>query len=478
MTVAAKRFAYVVGACLACLVAIAAAPAQAHAVVHPSADDIVLGGVVYSASHPETVSYDESSGVLTLEYYDGGGIQVFGQSDVESQLTIDLVGYNQISCTGEPDIDPGIRMTGGKGSIEITSSDRAYLELVANYTYSGIYPNLCGVMVDENLTVSGNADVWVWTASSSSDHVRGSGICCQDGGVIVKDHARLKVWVTLDWSNGCYGIESHSISTPALVATTDDEVSFECTTGHGANTFAVYQPGASVPLGLYGVPYVEVAAVYVATNNGMDGFNFGLPSYSFSATGPNAYVYKLETGWLKVGSKWRYYLGDGEFVTNDFRSDKNKTYYFDADGFMVTGWKKVAGAWYFFSRNGGAMQFGWVKDGGKWYYLSSGGTMATGWQKLGSTWYYFDVNSGAMKTGWQKISGKWYWFESSGAMKTGWLRSGGKWYYLQSSGAMATGWLKVGSTWYYFDSSGAMATGTRTINGKTYRFSSSGAWIA
>ncbi len=133
-------------------------------------------------------------------------------------------------------------------------------------------------------------------------------------------------------------------------------------------------------------------------------------------------IYALSGKWVKYSKGWKYRWSDFTYSENSFEIIDGRTYFFNAEGYMVTGWKSINGKWYYFGA-GGAMTYGWQYIGRKWYYMNGDGIMQTGLQKIGGKWYYF-AGSGAMQTGWKKIGGKWYYFAASGAAKTGWLKSG------------------------------------------------------
>lgn len=79
--------------------------------------------------------------------------------------------------------------------------------------------------------------------------------------------------------------------------------------------------------------------------------------------------------WRLNSVGWWYRHGDGSYATSAFEYINNKTYYFDADGYMATGWRYINNNWYFFEASG-AMVTGWYKVNGTWYYSYSDGKMA------------------------------------------------------------------------------------------------------
>lgn len=218
---------------------------------------------------------------------------------------------------------------------------------------------------------------------------------------------------------------------------------------------------------------------------------------NYSGTKTVTFKIKTKEGWQKSGNRWWYKNSDGSYPKSCSQVIAEKTYRFDASGYMKTGWAKEGSNWYYHDASG-AMVKGWKKLGGKWYYLdpsdgkmktgfftvgsskyyaNSDGVMQTGWKSISGKWYYFNA-SGDMAKGWKSISGKWYYLDpTSGVMKTGWFEEKGNKYYFTSSGAMATGWQKVSDSWYYFKSSGAMAKGWVKSSGKWYYLDDNGVMV-
>lgn len=84
-----------------------------------------------------------------------------------------------------------------------------------------------------------------------------------------------------------------------------------------------------------------------------------------------------ETGWIKVGSRWKYGL-HGTLVKNQWLVIGGRWYAFDGEGFMITGWFLSEGGWYYLNPEDGAMLANqWITVDGKSYYLCETGIMAT-----------------------------------------------------------------------------------------------------
>lgn len=107
---------------------------------------------------------------------------------------------------------------------------------------------------------------------------------------------------------------------------------------------------------------------------------------------------------------------DGSYVTSDFVTYHNKTYYFDENGERVTGWQDIGGGRYLFGKKGAA-KTGWHEEKGTKYYLDDDGKMHQGWLTLEDTKYYFD-QEGKMVTGEQKIGSKKCVFAKDGKLES------------------------------------------------------------
>lgn len=89
--------------------------------------------------------------------------------------------------------------------------------------------------------------------------------------------------------------------------------------------------------------------------------------------------------WIQSGKRWWYRHEDGSYTSNGFEKIGGKTYYFDAEGWMIIGWKQLGEDWYYFDASGAMVTGAWVGN----YYLDEDGVMAT------DTWignYYVDAS--------------------------------------------------------------------------------------
>lgn len=85
----------------------------------------------------------------------------------------------------------------------------------------------------------------------------------------------------------------------------------------------------------------------------------------------------LASGWVKLGSNWRYQEEDGTFVVSSWKLIKTgndyKTYYFDANGNMCTGLQSIDGAIYAFNDDGSTITNSKVDIDGEEYITRNKG---------------------------------------------------------------------------------------------------------
>ena len=84
-----------------------------------------------------------------------------------------------------------------------------------------------------------------------------------------------------------------------------------------------------------------------------------------------------KVGWVGENGGFRFYLGNGQYVTNDWYKDNDKWYWFDGAGMMVSNtWYYYKDRWYYFGTDG-AMATGQITVDGKWYVMDDNGAMIT-----------------------------------------------------------------------------------------------------
>ena len=202
---------------------------------------------------------------------------------------------------------------------------------------------------------------------------------------------------------------------------------------------------------------------YLFDNNGVMQRGF----QNLKAYGDDKTVYYNQDGWMLYG----------------WQGIENVPYYFDTfNGAMMTGERYINGHWYLFNEKG-QMQRGFQKvmEKGKekTVYYNYDGWMLYGWQGIDNVPYYFDTFNGAMMTGERYINGHWYLFNEKGQMQRGFQKvmekGKEKTVYYNYDGWMLYGWQGIDDVPYYFDTfNGAMMTGERYINGHWYLFNEKG----
>ena len=227
----------------------------------------------------------------------------------------------------------------------------------------------------------------------------------------------------------------------------------------------------------HGIPGLIVEHAFLSNSSDVNNFlktESGLKKLGIAdATGIAKYLGLVKGYWEKVGDGYKFNIGSGKYLKQQWLFVNGKWYYLDADGYRVTGWKDIGIYRYFFNPQG-EMHTGWYSEKSVWYYFGPSGNMYTGWKQIGIFKYYFN-QQGEMYTGRQVINGEEYYFGPSGNMYTGWLKENNKWYYYDSlNGKMVKGWAKIGQFWYYFDKAGKMLTGWQNIGIFKYYFGPSG----
>ena len=191
-------------------------------------------------------------------------------------------------------------------------------------------------------------------------------------------------------------------------------------------------------------------------------------------------------GEQKIAGHWYLFDENTGAMQRGFKKvksgDKEKTVYYNQDGWMQYGQQKIANNWYNFDTFDGAMKTGLVSipEQGKTVYYNNDGKMQYGWQWVNNATRYFDTFNGAMTTGQRLINGHWYLFDKTGAMQRGIqdLKDYGanKSAYYNQDGWMQYGWQWVNNGTHYFDTfDGAMAVGEKKIAGHWYLFDKTGA---
>ena len=212
-------------------------------------------------------------------------------------------------------------------------------------------------------------------------------------------------------------------------------------------------------------------------------------------------------GWKQDSSGKKYQNADGTYVKNETKTVDGKTYYFDANGYMVKGWRQISGNWYYMDAAGVMQKSVWVGN----YYLKSDGTMAKS-EWVDNNRYYVDENgawvkgkipnsttgsgsnSGHATPGWKQdssgkkyqnadgtyvknetktVDGKTYYFDANGYMVKGWRQISGNWYYMDAAGVMQKS-VWVGN--YYLKSDGTMAK-SEWVDNNRYYVDENGAWV-
>ncbi|MBQ3105749.1 MAG: hypothetical protein IJC59_07830, partial [Lachnospiraceae bacterium] len=252
--------------------------------------------------------------------------------------------------------------------------------------------------------------------------------------------------------------------------------------------------------------------------------------------------YTLQTGFVKIDGKWRYFdtaefelPSSGEDVPDRGREHavsapviEGNWYWYTVGGekycllrdtTLLKNWQTIHGQRYYldpvtgaatvdttmkigaytycFDGNG-VMQKDTVVDG---YGYNAAGQRVRGWQKIANEWHCFDSADAAEPDSWKEItsvrngvtggtwvtltdSGETYFFRSNTSMVKGWQTIDGKKYYFDGkTGILQTGneegLFLIGKNTYYLGADGALRTGwIRETEGGIYYANASGVLLA
>ena len=171
----------------------ALAPAQAFAGdPYPTPDEIWVNEMTLADVTNEGISYDESTGTLTLDGYDGANIHIIGFFDT---FTIDVKSDTVLRCDDESmDNAPLVAMSPNQSTLVITSSTGAELQLIATES-EGNGVGAIGTWGD--IRIEGNVSVFCDVTSTAAEcDWNVTGISSDFGNIIVDDEA--SVYVAID----------------------------------------------------------------------------------------------------------------------------------------------------------------------------------------------------------------------------------------------------------------------------------------
>lgn len=150
---------------------------------------------------------------------------------------------------------------------------------------------------------------------------------------------------------------------------------------------------------------------------------------------------------------------ENKSITNEWRLENGKWYYYGADGFSKVGWFQV---------------------GDKWYYVTKGTNdlAMSCWKKINDVWYFFDASGAMIANNWVYSNNAWYWMGPSGSMLTSQeIDVGGKHYMLGPDGVCFDNKMVMkDGRWQYYKS-GAQGLAINEVfqyNGGTYRADANG----
>ena len=210
--------------------------------------------------------------------------------------------------------------------------------------------------------------------------------------------------------------------------------------------------------------------------------------------------YRLATGWIKVGDKWRFFdnkdnyleCHEIDYAENNgwmtLSESEGRKSYVNASGTLLKGWQTIDGQRYYFD-NHGIMETDWFRVGNYDYYAEPvdkvendkvipKGAVAKGITTIGMDTYVFHSTGYYRLRGWQTVDGKRFYLDNDGKAKTDLFEVSGKTYYGEETsdsakkiikGQLATGAREVGEELHVFHlTQYYMLTGWQTVNGNRY----------
>ena len=251
--------------------------------------------------------------------------------------------------------------------------------------------------------------------------------------------------------------------------------------------------------------------------------------YKFGHSGEVEFSKTVENKELVSVGNDKYYVDNGQLITNKLVEVDGHRYYFDWDGKQVKNnlqqiWEENQGYYYCLFDKNGEMLYGWQNYyGQKYYFDTTTGHAYEGFKVVNGVEYYFEPNlvtdssrevdgklcyfdkdgklvkkSAIPQNGWIKMPDGWYYSKNGELLKNEYLTIKDKTYYLgykgrmltndtvgtyddesgmyvyhrfNESGEMVTGWYKDEyNNWYYYDKKGRGVQGIQVIGGNTYYF--------
>ena len=263
-----KRLALLAFATL--LFAILALPQSAFAV--PSTGEIYVGDsgkslyqLQQSGSAPSGLSYNSSTGVLTLNGYNGGPIYV--KSDNSRDLIVDVKGTNYIKATGTAHngrntaLECWSDISYNYCSLTIRGTGKLNIHTVQ---YSNTQTIHAGIACGGDITIAGSVEVVVsptalTTSASSSSGLYG--IYTSAGNVYIKDTAQVTVQCSTKVDQRGAAVRLPSSGGKKVFITSSNIIDFDCRdAGENSGSLIYYgiEGGSTPPLSIQNAQLVYI----------------------------------------------------------------------------------------------------------------------------------------------------------------------------------------------------------------------------
>ena len=156
------------------------------------------------------------------------------------------------------------------------------------------------------------------------------------------------------------------------------------------------------------------------------------------------------------------------FAEGSWKTEGDRTYYYNEDGSIQKGWLTLGEKHYYFHKKTGVMYTGIRKIGGTTYVFAEDGLLQKIYPKAGlrktssgKIWYSYGDGSERPKRQWLTINGKTYYFNKKGYALIGWNKVKGNTYYFSRKGVLQKNkWIKYKSKTMYLDAEGKIAKDT------------------
>ena len=239
------------------VLALVVAPRTALAVGHPTTHDIYTVGsddtVHYLDGDPvQGIEYDEATGILTMQNYNGGPIGVEAVGTDKSEITIMVKGSNTITCDGVKHTCC-IEVTNSYCSVAIRSDSGGTLTL--NLKHKGSGGIFAGIFAGGGLAIGGDIEVSINVESTATKPSVLQGVYVTKGNFLIRDKAEVNIKIKGKGLEA-YGANCSGATTGAFTCTSSAYITFDLTGVTGCDKYGVKAGKSDKPFAFAGTPSV------------------------------------------------------------------------------------------------------------------------------------------------------------------------------------------------------------------------------